>query len=103
MARYRYYLTLRPPEPCTVPEPDNVKDSECYDMRKRVDRVGDTWGWVEYDHPLAPKQISDYELAEETFPYIITFEDGTTGRIYTTAAIAYQMRQNWKGVKLNRA
>lgn len=96
MKRYRYYVTQRPPEPGAVPEDDKVIDSECYDQRILINRAGEAWGWVEYDHPLTPRQISDYELTEETFPFEITFDDGTTGRVYTTDEIAHEMRTAWK-------
>ncbi len=52
---YRYYTTQRPPGPGAVPA--GAKYVESYDSK-----IKGAWGYVDYDKPLTPKQISDYEL-----------------------------------------
>lgn len=60
--RYRYWLTLRPAMPGTVPS-RNLKKIENFDSRTYNEEAGrEVWGYVEYSEPLTDKQIFDYEL-----------------------------------------
>ena len=83
---YRYYLTQRPPVPGSVPS--GVRAVSDFGVKQYVQRIGEAYGYVEYDEPLTEKQISDYELTEQTLPYDIEFDDGRTGRVYTTERVA---------------
>lgn len=60
--KYRYYLTLRPAMPGTVPTKNLVAVFN-FDERKFVKDAGrEVWGYVKYSEPLTDKQIYDYEL-----------------------------------------
>lgn len=60
--RYRYWLTLRPAMPGTVPS-RNLEKIENFDSRTCNEDAGrEVWGYVEYSEPLTDKQIFDYEL-----------------------------------------
>lgn len=89
---YRYYLTQRPPVPGAVPESGRIRAVEDFGGRKYVQKIGEAYGYVEYDQPLTQVQIHSYELVEETFPYKIWFEDGSSGVIYTTEDMARKIR-----------
>jgi len=60
-AKYRYYLAERPPSLGTHPK--GTVDMKGFDNKTDVPEIGGkAWGYVEYDHPLTDKQVSDYEL-----------------------------------------
>ena len=62
--RYRYWLTLRPAMPGTIPT-KNLDRIENYDYRRYDDEAGrEVWGYVVYTAPLTEKEIEDYELME---------------------------------------
>lgn len=62
--RYRYWLTLRPAMPGTVPT-RNLENIENFDRRVYDEGAGrDVWGYVEYSKPLTDEQISEYELVK---------------------------------------
>lgn len=48
---HRYYLKLRPPGPGT--HPSGTVNVVSFDERKHVDGVGQAWGYVEYNKPIA--------------------------------------------------
>jgi len=60
---HRYYLTQRPPSLGTIPKGAiNIKD---YNGKILTEEIGfEVWGYAEYDKPLTPKQICNYELME---------------------------------------
>lgn len=89
---YRYYLTQRPPAPGAVPESVRVRACEDFGGKKYVQRIGEAWGYVEYDHPLTQIQIHSYELVEATEPFEIKFADGSKGTIHTTDDVALKIR-----------
>lgn len=63
--KYRYYLTERPLQLGAFPQPaDNKPASVCPFKRKiKHDMMGkEVFGFVEYDKPLTPDQIYQYEL-----------------------------------------
>lgn len=58
----RYYCLYRPPMPFAVPK--GFKNSMAFDEKIFVQEIGrEAWGWVEYEKPLTPQQVDDYELA----------------------------------------
>ena len=89
---YRYYLTQRPPTPGAVPESRRVRAVEDFGRKRYVQRIGEAYGYVEYDQPLTQIQIHSYELTEVTDPFEIKFEDGSKGLIHTTEDIARKIR-----------
>ena len=89
---YRYYLTQRPPAPGAVPESRRVRAVEDFGGKRYVQRIGEAYGWVEYDQPLTQIQIHSYELTEVTNPYEIIFENGSKGLIYTTDDVARKIK-----------
>lgn len=63
--RYRYYLTERPLQSGSFPKSaDNKPVTVCDFDRKAYDAElgADTYGYLEYNHPLTPDQIYQYEL-----------------------------------------
>lgn len=61
MNRYRYYCIMRPPAPGAIPA--GAREVEDYGERcyiPEIDRMA--WGWIEYDNPLTPQKIANYEL-----------------------------------------
>lgn len=59
---YRYWLTLRPAMPGTIPS-RNLERIENFDSRTYSEDAGrEVWGYVEYSEPLTDRQIFDYEL-----------------------------------------
>ena len=59
----RYYLTERGPSLGTQPR----GEIEIVDFGKKIltEEIGwEVWGYVEYEKPLTPTQISNYELIE---------------------------------------
>ena len=59
---YRYYTLYRPPELGTVPR--GFCEVVCFDERRYCPQVGrEAWGYVEYEQPLSPQEIINYELA----------------------------------------
>ena len=89
---YRYYLTQRPPTPGAVPESRRVRAVEDFGRKRYVQRIGEAYGYVEYDQPLTQIQIHSYELTEVTEPFEIRFEDGSKGLIYTTDDVARKIK-----------
>lgn len=89
---YRYYLTQRPPAPGAVPESRRIRAVEDFGGKRYVQRIGEAYGWVEYDQPLTQIQIHSYELTEATEPFEIRFEDGSKGLIYTTDDVARKIK-----------
>lgn len=64
---YRYYLTLRPAIPRTVPT-KNLSEINNYDKRHFDENAGrDVWGYVEYTEPLSNKEVWEYELIDGGF------------------------------------
>ena len=62
--RYRYWLTLRPAMPGTVPT-KNLEYIENFDSRAYSKEAGRAvWGYVEYSEPLTDKQVAEYELVK---------------------------------------
>ncbi len=62
--RYRYWLTLRPAMPGTVPT-KNLECVENFDSRAYSEEAGrEVWGYVEYSEPLTDKQVAEYELVK---------------------------------------
>lgn len=60
----RYYCIMRPPTPGAIPA--GALNICCYEDRRyvpEIDRMA--WGWVEYDHELAPADIYEYELISQ--------------------------------------
>ena len=49
---YRYYATLRPPKPGTIPEEPRPRRLGDYGRREMRSGIA-AWGFVEYDVPLA--------------------------------------------------
>ena len=61
---HRYYLTLRPAMPGTVPT-KNLSEMNNYDKRQFDENAGrDVWGYVEYTEPLSNKEVWEYELID---------------------------------------
>lgn len=63
--KYRYYLTERPLQPGAFPNAtDNKPVTVCEFDRKAYDAEfgSDTYGYLEYEQPLTPDQIYQYEL-----------------------------------------
>ena len=59
---YRYYCLYRPPMPGAIPR--GVSNIMAFDERKHVDEIQrEAYGYVEYDKPLTPQQVVQYELA----------------------------------------
>lgn len=56
---YRYYLTQRPPSIGT--HPNGTSNIISFDNKQDFEGV-DCYGYVEYENPLTPSQIDDYEL-----------------------------------------
>lgn len=62
--KYRYWLTLRPAMPGTIPT-KNLHRIENYDYRRFDDAAGrNVWGYVVYTAPLSENEIAGYELME---------------------------------------
>ena len=60
--RYRYWLTLRPAMPVTIPT-KNLDRIENFDNRRFAEEAGrEVWGYVDYTVPLSDKEIWEYEL-----------------------------------------
>lgn len=61
----RYYSTQRPIMPGTFPKSQGNKVVEIYnyDNKTYCEELGqEAWGYIDYEHPLALEQASDYEL-----------------------------------------
>lgn len=64
---HRYYSPMRPLSLGTYPKPEgnNIIEIHNYDERIRVhDFPRPVWGYIEYDKPLADREMLDYELFE---------------------------------------
>ena len=64
MKRYRYYSTQRPVSLGTYPRRENVVEIHNYDQRTLLDNGIRAWGYIDYNLPLTPAEMSDYELVE---------------------------------------
>lgn len=63
MEKYRYYCRTRPPMIGGLPTGGNIVDVRAFDERQYVSEIDCmVWGWVDYDRPLSPKEVADYEL-----------------------------------------
>ena len=59
---YRYYCLYRPPMLGGIPKDFTI--AVPYDERRYCPEINrEAWGYVEYDKPLTPQQIINYELA----------------------------------------
>lgn len=62
--RYKYWLTLRPAMPGTIPT-DNLVWINNFDSRTYEEEVGrEVWGYVEYSRRLPDRKVANYELIE---------------------------------------
>ncbi len=62
--RWRYYCTMRPFAPGSVPAGKEVVDWGDLDPTLPIAEIDHTaWSWIEYERKLTEKEISDYELA----------------------------------------
>lgn len=62
--RYRYWLTLRPPMPGTVPK-RNLEHITSFGKRTYRHEVNrEIWGYADYSEPLTDKEIEEYELVK---------------------------------------
>jgi hypothetical protein len=62
--RYKYWLTLRPAMPGTIPT-DNLVWINNFDSRTYEEEVGrEVWGYVEYSRRLPDRKVVNYELIE---------------------------------------
>lgn len=61
---YRYYCILRPPMPGAVPYIEgNHWEGRTFTERRYIHEIERmAWGWWEYENPLTPAEIADYEL-----------------------------------------
>ena len=63
MNKYRYYCIMRPPMLGGLPTKRIIINSQVFDERRYVSEIDRmAWGWVEYETPLTPMEISEYEL-----------------------------------------
>lgn len=63
--KYRYYLTERPLQLGAFPQPADNKPVSVFPFKHKFkhDMIGaEVFGFVEYDKPLTPDQIYQYEL-----------------------------------------
>ena len=61
----RYYSTQRPVAPGTYPMPygNKVTKIENFGVRQHVKEIGrPAWGYLEYELPVSPVMLRDYEL-----------------------------------------
>lgn len=59
---YRYYAILRPVSLGTVPTVHKMTFRNFME-REYVEEIGRrAWGYVEYDQPLTPEEVSQYDL-----------------------------------------
>lgn len=61
MNRCRYYCIMCSPAPGAIPA--GAREVEDYGERRYIPEIDCmAWGWVEYDNPLTPQEIANYEL-----------------------------------------
>lgn len=60
---HRYYYSHRPPSIGT--QPDGFINSESWMPMKTTSHGRMAFGWVEYDRPLTPEELHNYELFED--------------------------------------
>lgn len=59
---FKYYCILRPPMIGGIPH-QMLREAETFTERRYVPEIERmAWGWVEYENPLTPAEIADYEL-----------------------------------------
>lgn len=59
---YRYYCIMRPPMIGGIPHA-KLCEAEAFTERRYIPEIERmAWGWVEYENPLAPAEINNYEL-----------------------------------------
>ena len=64
---YRYYSIHRPIGPGTFPKPSGNKivSYKNFDRLKFCEQIGrDAWGYLEYENPVSPDLLRNYELVE---------------------------------------
>lgn len=64
---YRYYSTHRPLSIGTFPKPqgNKVLDIQNFDDRTFCEEIGrEAWGYVEYELPVSPVLLENFELME---------------------------------------
>ena len=62
---YKYYSTERPVMPGSFPKPqgNTVLNIENFNDRSYVAKIGrEAWGFIEYEKPISPVLLDDYEL-----------------------------------------
>lgn len=62
---YKYYSTERPVMPGSFPKPqgNTVLNIENFNDRSYVGKIGrEAWGFIEYEKPISPVLLDDYEL-----------------------------------------
>lgn len=59
---YRYYCIMRPPMIGEIPH-QTLWEAETFTERRYIPEIERmAWGWLEYENPLTPAEIADYEL-----------------------------------------
>lgn len=59
---YRYYCIMRPPMIGGIPH-QTLWEAETFTERRYIPEIERmAWGWLEYENPLTPAEIADYEL-----------------------------------------
>lgn len=62
---YKYYSTERPVMPGSFPKPqgNTVLNIENFNDCSYVGKIGrEAWGFIEYEKPISPVLLDDYEL-----------------------------------------
>ena len=93
---FRYYLTQRPSMPGAFPKTqgNRVVEVENFGESRLVPMVhSQTWGYVEYDHPLSQALVRDYEL-REAGPFYVNKE---TGEKLSRQLILQQFEEEYDG------
>ena len=93
---FRYYLTQRPPMIGTFPKPKGnaVVAMESFDERRLVPMLhSQAWGYVEYEKPLEPKDVRQYEL-REAGPFFI---DRNTGEMLSRQLMLHKYAEEYDG------
>jgi len=86
----RYYLTQRGPGPGALPRSGTnlITGVEDFGNRIYVEEINRrAWGYVEYEKPLAIKEINDYELVEQQCKGCYLYIKGKCTRVGTNEEI----------------
>lgn len=60
---YRYYCIMRPPIIGGIPNGNTLQNATAFIERRYIPEIERmAWGWLEYENPLTPAEIADYEL-----------------------------------------